>query len=129
MITTANGLLSPVKSQAAGSVEKAKALHEAQMRNFHTARAAYFEWVEKYADWVASKLNPSPVLDGARERLKASIETAKTMTDPDGAVDTVHQAWLKFASFGPGAPHSAGIFCFICLGRALRAELQRNCAL
>lgn len=103
------------------------------MRHFNTAKSSYFDWVEQNADWVRSKLNPSPYVDAAYDSLKASVEKAKDMADPDTAVDSVQQAWAKFSSIGPGEQCCAAFdvshsfFCCTVLPRFRSLESSRHC--
>jgi uncharacterized protein with gpF-like domain len=42
------------------------------------------------------------VLQDIQASLKDALAKAQTKADPDVAVDTVHQAWTKFAGLAPG---------------------------
>jgi hypothetical protein len=92
------------KSTIASTLNGTKAFHDTNLKSFADAREKYFRYVEDTADYVKGRLNPKPYIDTTYASLKAALARAQTLADPDVAVDTVHEAWTKFATLAPGAP-------------------------
>jgi hypothetical protein len=73
-------------------------VHDQNLHHYYSAMKTYFDAVIKQGDWVADKLSPIKTVQAARDSLHAAVAASWDMTDLDKAVETVHQAWLKFAS-------------------------------
>lgn len=84
-----------------GGVNFSKDLHSKNMKTFTGAKEEYFKWVESSVAALKGKLNPYPYAEAVCAKLKEALDTAVTLADPDLALDTVHDAWAKFASIGP----------------------------
>lgn len=93
-----NELLNNGKSAVSSSLSSAKSLHEENVHNYYASMKSYFDAVVKQGDWVADKLSPIKTVQNAREALHAAVTKAWDISDPDKAVESVHQAWQKFAA-------------------------------
>jgi hypothetical protein len=91
-----------VSTGVSRGLETTKTFHSTNLKSFSDAREKYFKYVEQSAEYAKSTLNPKPYVDSGYGALKDALAKAQTMADPDVAVDTVHQAWTKFAGLAPG---------------------------
>lgn len=85
-------------NQFNSAVGYSKALHEDSLKNFAEARDSYYKFVEENVNYVTKVLSPSAVVQTARDAVHHSLDTARELSDPDKALETVHNAWLQFSS-------------------------------
>jgi hypothetical protein len=78
------------------------------MAAFAEAKAEYFKYVEAGAAALGRAANPLPYAQAAADALRAALDKAVTVADPDLAVDTVHEAWLR-ASARPIVARALGV--------------------
>jgi hypothetical protein len=113
------------KSTLASTLNGTKAFHDTNLKSFADAREKYFKYVEDSADYVKGVLNPKPLIDTTYAALKDALARAQTLADPDVAVDTVHEAWTKFAALAPGEEPRRCCCCCCCC--CLRCCCLRCC--
>jgi hypothetical protein len=102
------------KATVQTGLETTKSFHNTNLKSFSDAREKYFKYVEHSAEYVKSTLNPKSYVDSSYAAMKDALAKAQTMADPDVAVDTVHQAWIKFAAITPGEAWGGPGACHPC---------------
>jgi hypothetical protein len=68
------------------------------MSAFAEAKAEYFKYVEAGVSALKGAANPVPYAQAAADALRAALDKAVTVADPDLAVDTVHEAWTRVSA-------------------------------
>jgi hypothetical protein len=82
----------------AGSLSFSRELHAKNMAAFAEAKAEYFKYVEAGVSALSRAANPLPYATAAADALRAALDKAVTVADPDLAVDTVHEAWTRVSA-------------------------------
>jgi hypothetical protein len=82
----------------AGSLTFSRDLHAKNMAAFAEAKAEYFKYVEAGVSALSRAANPLPYATAAADALRAALDKAVTVADPDLAVDTVHEAWTRVSA-------------------------------
>lgn len=101
VLRTADGTIDQAlgRSQAKlqGGVQGASDLHNKNLHKYNQARDEYYQFVENLLEWAKAKLSPYPYIAAAADTVKAVINKVWELTDPDVAVETVQEAWVRFS--------------------------------